>query len=242
VNDLRRELKLLRGEVDFPATPELASAVRARVESAPRPATARPRPLAPRRRLILALAAALVLLAALGAAVPSARNAVLDLFGLRGETVEVRPELPSLQPAPDFRLGEAVSLGEARRSAEFDVLVPDALGRPRRVYLGTDVPGGEVTLSYRRGRLLVSQFRGDLDPDYAGKIVSQASTVDRFPGGVWIAGAPHFFFYRTPSGSLREDSLRLAGNVLVVERGPLLVRIEGAPTKRRALEIADSLR
>ena len=237
MSDLQRELQLLRAEIEFPATPDITAVVREQIHAAP----ARRRVLTPRRRLVLALAAALVLLAAL-AAVPSARDSVLDFFGLDGATVEVRPELPPRDLAPGAGLGERVTLAEARAGAGFDVLVPEALGPPQRVYLSDETPGGEVTLSYDGGKLLVSQFRGDLSPDYAGKIVAEANTVDRFPGGVWIEGAPHFFFYRDRDGSFREDSLRLAGNVLLLERDPLLVRIEGAPSKQRALEIADSLR
>jgi hypothetical protein len=245
VSDLQRELELLRAEIELPATPDLAGAVRERIAAGGRerlaPSPARRRPITPRRRLVLALVAALVLLAAL-AAVPSARDAVLDLFGLQGETVEVRPELPQREIAPGFRLGERVALDEARARADFHVLIPETLGSPQRVYLSDEVRGGEVTLSYRDGELLVSQFRGGVHPDYAGKIIAETNTVERIPGGVWIEGAPHFFFYRDPDGSVREDSLRLAGNVLLVERGPLLARIEGAPSKQRALEIADSLR
>ena len=236
MSELQRELELLRADVEFPATPDIAATVGQRLG---RPARRRPR--AP-RRLALALVAALVLLAALTAAVPSARDAVLDLFGLDGATVEIRPELPSSETAPDLRLGERSSLGAAREAADYHVLVPAALGPPDGVFLNRAAPGGEVSLSYRDGRLLVSQFRGDRDPDYVGKIASQATTVHRLEGAVWIEGAPHFFFYRTPDGGLREDTLRLAGNVLLVERGELLVRIEGARSERRALEIADSLR
>jgi hypothetical protein len=235
MSDLRRELDLLRREVDFPPTPDIAGAVRRRLE-APRRRRTRPQ-----RRLALTLAAALVLLAALMAAVPGARDSVLDLFGLRGATVEVRPELPEREVS-GLQLGDRVPLADARSRASFSVLVPGALGAPEAVYLSRRIPGGEVTLVYRRGGLLISQFRGDLDPDYVGKIVSQASGLERSDGRIWIEGAPHFFFYRAPDGGLREHTLRLAGNVLLLERGRLLVRIEGAPTQRRALEIAQTLR
>ena len=41
---------------------------------------------------------------------------------------------------------------------------------------------------------------------------------------------------------MREQSLRIATNVLLVERGDLLVRVEGTPTKAEAIRIAESLR
>ena len=240
MSDLRRELELLRTEVEFPPAPDIAPEVRRRLGRSRPGASPRSSSWA-RSRLALALAAALVPLAAV-AAVPSARDAVLDLFGLDGATVEVRPELPAGRVAPDPELGARSTLDEARRAAGFDVLAPSALGAPEAVFFSDATPGGEVTLSYDGGRLLVSQFQGDRDPNYIGKIVPEVATVERFRGGVWIEGAPHFFFYRTPDGGQREDSLRLAGNVLLVERGELLVRIEGAPSRERALEIYSSLR
>jgi hypothetical protein len=59
---------------------------------------------------------------------------------------------------------------------------------------------------------------------------------------IWLEGAPHFFFYRSPDGAIMEDQLRLAQNVLLLERGPLLVRLEGAFSRQRAVALARSLR
>ena len=59
---------------------------------------------------------------------------------------------------------------------------------------------------------------------------------------IWIAGAPHFFFYRAPNGEFVDTTLRIAGNVLLLERGRLLVRLEGAFGRDRAIELARSLR
>ena len=59
---------------------------------------------------------------------------------------------------------------------------------------------------------------------------------------IWIEGAPHLFFYRPPDSDFAESELRLAANVLLLERGDLLVRLEGAFSRERALELARSLR
>ena len=56
----------------------------------------------------------------------------------------------------------------------------------------------------------------------------------------WIAGAPHFFFYGD-RGAIAERELRLAENVLLVEHGDVLVRIEGALGRDAAVQIARSL-
>jgi hypothetical protein len=245
VSQVARELDLLARELEWPAQPELAERVRAQIDAGrPAPSRAARRRRRVPRRLAIALAALAVLMAALMAAVPSARDAVLDLVGLDGATVEVRPSLPGREVGRELDLGPPTTLARARRAADFDVLVPGALGRPRSVHLSRSAPGGEVTLVYgaRERPLLVSQFRGDLAPEYVGKIAGQATRVQRLRGGVYLAGAPHFFFYRTPDGAIREDSLRLARDVLLLERGELLVRVEGAGTLERARAITASLR
>jgi hypothetical protein len=59
---------------------------------------------------------------------------------------------------------------------------------------------------------------------------------------IWVEGAPHFLLYRDPDGLIVESSMRIAQNALLVERGALLVRLEGAFDRERALAIARSLR
>jgi hypothetical protein len=205
------------------------------------------------------VAALLLLLLAGGvyAASPEVRRAVRDLLGLRGATVERTETLPPAPPARDPDLGDRVSLAEARRAVSFAVLVPGGLGEPDAAYLRPEARGGEVSLAYRprpglpRAEaldlgLLVTQFRGDLHPDYVGKIAPEATRVERLQAGrsraIWIEGAPHFFFYRGPDGRMLQGSLRLAQNVLLVERGRLLVRLEGGFGRERALAVAASLR
>jgi len=119
------------------------------------------------------------------------------------------------------------------------------------------VPGGLLSLAYgpRAGMpeakstglgLLVSEFRGDLAPEYAGKIAGQATRVERLTvdghRALWLEGAPHFFFYRSPNQPFREERLRIAQNVLLLEDGRLLVRLEGAFGREWAVELARSLR
>jgi hypothetical protein len=255
VSELERDLSRLGAELRFPDSPPLATAVTERLAAEPGPG--RPRALLLPRALAIALAALLVVAGGVVAAVPGARDAVLDILGLRGATVERREALPPLPAAAGLDLGRRVPLAEARRSVDFRLLVPAGLGRPDAAYLRSGVPGGEAALIYRarpglpRARptglgLLVSEFRGDLHPDYVGKIAGQATAIERLRVGphraIWVAGAPHLFFYRAPGGGFREDSLRLAGNVLLVERGRVLVRLEGALSRARAVATARSLR
>jgi hypothetical protein len=255
MSELERQLTRLGRELDWPATPDFTHAVRERLaEPAP---SRRRRPIVFRRSFAIALAALLVLAGGVFAAVPGVRDAVLEFLGLQGATVERVEQLP---PAPELRplgLGERTTLADARGSLEFDPLVPDAAGSPDGVFVKEGVPGGELSLTYRPRRglpeasstrlgLLVSEFRGDLLPEYAGKIAGQATRVERLrvagKRAIWLEGAPHFFFYRPPGAEFREERLRIAQNVLLLERGKVLVRLEGAFGLERALVLARSLR
>jgi hypothetical protein len=210
-----------------------------------------------RRALVLALVSLLVLSGAVFAAVPGVRDAVLEFIGLQGATVERREDLPPPPPIEPLDLGARTTLEAAPERLAFDPLVPEDPGDPDGVYVSDRAPGGELSLTYRpsedlpRSRttglgLLVTEIRGDLMPDFFQKLAPQGAVIEelRINGepAAWIEGAEHFFFYRAPSGEVVEDELRLAQNVLLMQRGPMLIRLEGAFDRDRALEIAASLR
>ena len=252
--ELDRMLTQLGRELDWPDTPDLAPRVRARLADA-EPRRRRPKPLVAglRRSFALALVLLLVLAAVTAAAVPAVRDAVLEFLGLQGATVERRVSLPTPPPERPLELGRRTTLQSASESLAFEPLVPAEPADPDGVYVRRSVPGGELSLAYlpqpglprarsTRLGLLVSEFRGDLDPIYVGKALGPATvveelTVDNEPA-LWIEGAPHFFFYRDQDGRTMESELRLAQNVLLVERGDLLVRLEGAFSRERAIRIA----
>ena len=252
--ELERELALLGREVRYPPTPRLAEAVADRLVErgvAPR------RRIRPRRAVAIAIAGALLAAGVATAAVPSARNAVLDLVGLRGATVERLPTVPRAPVVTELDLGEPTSVAAAQHSLAFRPLLPARLGEPDGVFARRPPAGGELSLVYRprsglpRSRftgvgLLVVEFRGDLVPELLGKLVGPKTHIDRLTidrhRAVWISGAPHEVFYRGPSGRIRAGTVRLAANVLLLERGSRLVRLEGAFRKQTAIAIAQSLR
>ncbi len=254
MTELERRLTQLGQELDWPPAPDLASGLRERLA---RPVPARRRPAVFRRSLAIALAALLVLAGGVVAAVPAARDAVLEFFGHQGATVERRERL-AREPAPrPPDVGEPTTLENARDSLGFEPLVPDVGVSPEGVFVDESVAGGRLSLTYRprpglpEARstgvgLLVDEFRGDLAPEYVGKITGQATRLRHLmiegERAIWLEGAPHFFFYRSPDGAIMEDQLRLARNVLLLQRGPLLVRLEGAFSRQRAVALARSLR
>jgi hypothetical protein len=260
--ELERMLSRLGEELAWPETPDLAANVTSRLEEpagrAERPARGPFGGLAGVRRTLALAAAALLLLAGtVFAAAPGVRDAVLDFLGLQGATIERRQQLPTPPPERPLDLGTRMTLDEATERLGFTPLVPQALGEPDGVYVREGLPGGELSLAYRarpglprarRTRLgaLVGEFRGDLTPEYLGKVVGPDTTVERLTvdgdRAIWIEGAPHFLLYRDPDGVVVESSMRIAQNALLRERGALLVRLEGAFDRERALAIARSLR
>ena len=222
----------------------------------------------PRTARVAILAAALLLLLAAGvvAAVPAARHAVLDLVGLRGATVERVPALPA-----DVRvhfvdvLGKPTTLEAAEDALAFRPLLPARLGAPNGVFAtGPEAPpGGELSLTYapRPGLpqskytevgLLLNEIDGNFAAGFFGKLMPRGSWVQRLQIGgdpaIWLAGLHgfyrrlHGFYYRDSQPIYRIARLRLAGNTLLVQRGPMLVRLEGDFTLARAQAIARSLR
>ena len=253
MTELEHALLDLGRTLELPATPDIAASVSRRLAAAE---TVRPRRLG-RRRLVLVFAA-LVIAVGAAFAVPPARTAILEWLGLRGATVErvfALPDVPAERGFDVDQLGERMSLAEASERAGFAVAVPSVLGVPDLVYLDESAPGGRVSLVYLPNTktptvtgvgLLLTEFSGELSPELLGKVVAGGTDVEQVAlggaPGLWISGEPHVVFYRDPQHEVREDTARLAGNVLLVERGDLLVRIEAEISKEEALEIAASLK
>lgn len=156
-----------------------------------------------------------------------------------------------------LQLGEPTTLQAAEQAAGFHVLVPAALGPPDAVYLDQTVPGGAVTLVYAPRPelpaspitgvgLLLSEFRGSIEPDFLGKGVGPDTTLTPLgvggESGWWLEGAPHIVFYHAPDGQVRQDRIRLAGNTLLWEHGPLTLRLEADLSRDSAVRIAESAR
>jgi hypothetical protein len=260
VTDLERALVRLGGEIVFPETPDVLAAVGDRLERAA-PARRRKRS----RRVLVVAFVALALAAGAAMAVPAARTAILEFFGLRGATVTRVGTLPRAETRPEavpaaeaLELGSAVPVVDGAVRMKWPYLVvPDALGPPDAAYYSDSVLlGGKVSLVYAPGAgvprspytgvgILVTEFRGDLAPGYIEKLADAGTGIEQLRIGrhraIWLEGGPHFVAFRTPDGNFGEDVGRLAGNTLLVERGQLLVRIEGELQRERAVEIARSL-
>jgi hypothetical protein len=233
VNGLEQRLEGM--DYPFPPTPGLRSDVLARLPE---------RSSIPWRRAILIVAIAVLAVTLTAIFSPGARSAIRDWFdfipGVRIERVE---KLPPSSRLHAFDLGREVSLDEARRQARFGLRLPSGLGRPTKVYLDRDPARGTgVTVLYGNG-LVLTEWQSDhvffyklLEPG----TTTQAVYVDGVPG-VWLSGGDHAVFYLGADGVEYQHEGRLAGNVLLWQRGRTAYRLEARIPLRRALRIAESL-
>ncbi|MGH7763236.1 MAG: hypothetical protein ACREOM_02325 [Candidatus Dormibacteraceae bacterium] len=265
--DLELQLTRLAAAIDWPATPELTTSVTSRLP-ARRRGSAAWRPgwgvrVTRSRWAVLAAAAALVVIASALAYSPS-RDALAGWLNLHTIIQRVQ-QVPTPSPQPPGPLGKRLGLGSATtlRKAQgalaWHLALPFALGAPDEVYLQQlpdGPPQGEVTLVYasRPGipvasqtgvAVLVTEARGSVDATLFGKTLGPNSTLEDVTlaghQGYWIAGEQHVFFFLDANGDMRAETLRLAANVLILDDGGTIVRIEGNLTKERALAIAASL-
>jgi hypothetical protein len=236
-------LRGLAVDIRYPPTPDLADAVRRRLDAGDLPA---PMPWRSGWRLLrrssLAALAALLLLV----------GAVLAIgIGLRGlSIVFVESSPPAV--ADRLELGTAVTPAEAQARAPFGVLVPtDEIGEPDEVYVDEADGVFQVSLVYRSDtesggvEMLITEFHARTEQDVVVKELGPRSTVEPVPvrgePGFWISGEPHVLVYLDPSGRPFEDRVRLVGDVLVWQRGEVTLRLEGASSREAALRIADSM-
>ncbi len=172
------------------------------------------------------------------------------------------PTPTSIPLGARLELGEVLPLQEARARVPYPVVVPSLpeLGAPDEVYLSPVPAGGQVALVYRARPglppasetgvgLLLTQFvarPGTLNSGVLGKGAGPDTrieeTVVNGGRGVWLEGQPHLLFLSDARGQLRQEPVRLAGNVLLWEQGELTLRLEAAISKAEALRIATSVR
>jgi|SRR5262245_2224274 len=226
--ELETALRQLGAEVAFPPTPDLATAIRGRLERPPR-FWQRP----------VAIALAVIVVAAIAAAfaVPQSRSAILDWLGLRNVSVVRVDKLPTVPAQGRLALGHQVTLDEARRRAPW-LRLPDT--DPDSVWLNESIPGGKVSLVWgtpSNVRLLLTEFTGRA---YIEKVIdgdTQVEAVEIGDAGAWFQG-PHVVMFQDRDGRFRESHARLARNTLVWRVGDTTLRLEGGLTKDEAVRIA----
>ena len=262
---LERSLRELGHALAMPApSPAFASVVRARVQTLPPPGSvpswrrwAGGTPLL--RRSMLAGVAVLLLVATVAAAIGLGLPGIRILFGPpsspgAGTTAQLSPS-PDVSSPPGSSLGIGVSmpLADVAALTGFEPRLPadPSLGPPDASF----VAGARLTLVWRttadlpdteqRGiGLLITEFRGAVDPGWYEKIVSSGETTVEpvnvgGEGGFWISGDPHGIVYRDASGAFVDESRRIVGDVLIWTDGDLTFRIETSLGREAAMRLAE---
>jgi hypothetical protein len=243
--DLEAALTRVARDVEFPPTPSIAPTVGARLRA---DATRAHRPpfagLAawPRRRVVVALALALVLV---GGAAVAARLAIGPV------SIEIVPSAaPSAPPEAPAAFGDEVSLTQGLRETGIRPAWPRSLGPPDDVYVVRPEAGGAVLILAWRGdgepipdtpwTAVLYEMRSDTDlaTKYVAANVIHPARVGGRPA-FWISGAHDLSLAGAFGGGL----VRVSGNVLIWEREPgLAYRLETMRTKADAVSLADSIR
>ena len=95
-------------------------------------------------------------------------------------------------------------------------------------------------------RLVLTQGKGALWDGFAKKVAASSTTVEQVTvdgePGLFVTGADHFVMFIGPNGQIDDERSFLAGTVLLWNRGPLLLRLEGDLARDEAVELAESAR
>jgi hypothetical protein len=186
-------------------------------------------------RAVAALACVVALVGV--AAGPTTVSALRDLFA-----VDVVPELGPLGPAvaPPYP-GRSVSFAEASAAASFRVSTIPPLGSPDGARVRDDVVGGMITVVYRGGAVLLTQWRTS---DVAARVAvvpasgtAEEAMLEGVPA-LWIAGAARGTLSLTGAdGTLHQESFDVGSGVLLWERDGFSFLLR-AGAKAAAIELA----
>ena len=228
MNELERRLQELGGEIAYPATPRFDLGFDRRRVRRPRP-------------LVLGFAVLLAILAGVLALSPGARSAFLEIFHIRGATVERVETLPEVE-VQTIDFGEHVGREEAERRVGFTLV---DLGEPDAVFVRGTRMASLVYGSVDKPRLVLTELRGAVWDGFVKKVGSSGTRIAQVTvdgeRGLFISGDDHFVMFQDESGAITDEKTYLAGTVLLWNRGPLLLRLEGDLTRAEALELARSV-
>ena len=228
MNELELRLAALGAEIEYPPTPRFDSFadVRAR-RFAWRP-------------LAVAFAVLVVIVAGVLTFSEGARSAFLEIFHIRGATVESVETLPRVN-VQRFDFGERVSRAEAERRAGFELV---DVGKPDAIFVRD---GNVVSLVYgsvEEPRLILTELRGSVWGGFVKKAAGPGTRVEEVEvdgePGLFVSGDEHYVMFRNANGQIDDEATYLAGTVLLWNRGPLLLRLEAAVKRQKALELARS--
>ena len=229
MSDLERRLTDLGDHLDVPMGQGLAAAVTARLADQRVESDRR------WRRWWRWVAGAV--LVGVGAGVAPA---LADWLGIGGVAVHQAPA-PST-PTVRYDLGRPVDLADVRHLAGFDPIVPAALGEPSDVWVDDRRSTPVIWLHWEEGPL-ITELKGGLADGpvlhkYAPGVTINEVQIDRIRG-LWVGG-PHEVVL--DSGEMSAPAAQYAAEgTLIMEVGPITIRIETDQGRDEAVRIARSV-
>ena len=250
--DLERSLAELADRMQIPGGDRLVSDVVRRVgEPAPRPTP----------RTAVRLAGALAAIAVLAViALPGPRHAVARWLGFESVRIEPGVTVPTttssaVDPVAGLGLGRSVSLDQAMSQTGLADPTPRLLGESQSVHIAKPPEAGQIVLVYAPSDLLprsaitgvgalMSVLPATIEEGFFGKMLGTEATVQTVDvsgaNGYWIEGSPHQLYFQF-GDQIQVDTLRLATNTLLWQRGGLVYRLEAEVPLETALRIAASV-
>jgi hypothetical protein len=155
-------------------------------------------------------------------------------------------------PAPALGLGEPVSIDAAMSATGLPDPAPALLGPPLSVHVVQPPESGQIVLVYAPSELvpqssvigagaLVSVMPARIEEGFFQKTLGDTSTARSVDVdgavGYWIEGSPHQLMFDF-GDQILPDTLRLATNTLLWQRGDHVYRLEAEIDLETALRIA----
>ncbi|MBK5332770.1 MAG: hypothetical protein JJD93_12410 [Ilumatobacteraceae bacterium] len=162
---------------------------------------------------------------------------------------------PTTIGVPDLGLGSSVSIERARSATGLPDPTPALLGDPHSVHVVQPPATGQIVLVYSPSALVpqstvigagavVSVMPAHIEAGFFQKTLGTTSTVRSVDVngdvGYWIEGSPHQLLFDF-GDQIQQDTLRLATNTLLWQRGDHVYRIEADVDLETALRIATSI-
>ena len=157
---------------------------------------------------------------------------------------------------PGLDLGPSLSMAAAMSRAGLPDPTPALLGAAQSVHVVQPPDSGQIVLVYGPSDLLplssvtgvgalVSVIPAHIQEGYFAKALGSDATVEPVvvggaEAGYWIEGAPHQLLFES-GGQIDYDTLRLATNTLLWQRGDHIYRLEADISLETALRIAASI-
>ena len=235
----------------YPRTPDIATRVRARLDSEPYPVSIMEGVWEAMRRPVFRVATALLLVAVVAVAsalaIPQSREALADLFGLSSVKLEVGPVEGPPPPvlSPDSFASPA-TLASAQEAVAFKLRLPVKDGvriLPDAVYIENIGDPRVVILVYESRDFDLYQrsfgFYGKGLPDAD---LARESAVHGQPA-IWIESGGHIARSLDADGKLLIETERtVERGTLLWEEGGISYRLETGLSEGEAILVAESLR